>query len=331
MRAALSECGPTVFNMRAADMEVGRTYALESDRPSGPAQVKLLAKEHPRPGEAQVEFLNGIPKGRRVSVSTRRILHEWGKDKPKPRPRQTKKPQPPPLAVGGTVEWEETGPILWKVTKLDEEQGVARLRGEIFGRSTEREAPIDALQAVGDEPDPERDRQAREAVESAIGETEVPEEDSGRTVRSQEDIEPELPDDAKQRLIEQLVLSPEVLAKYRKRFAPKKRRGPVEEQMRRELRRRGKLYRLKPWSRRRKKNEYIRVRVPGRYEIIVPESPSSQEATGYVTEIVGLGRRRERRGKPKTGSGQAKRRRGSAPMGESQSGRASRRRRRGRQ
>jgi hypothetical protein len=310
-------------------MKVGRSYALESDRPSGRAKVQLLAKEHPRPGRVQIEFLDGIPKGRRVSVSTRRILHEWEKEKPKPRPRRPNKQEPPPLAVGVSVEWAETGPITWKVTKLDEKRGLATLKGEIFGSRHEREAPLDAIQTISDGPDPERDRQAREAVKKAIGEVEAPKRTSERA-KAKEVVEPALPDDAKLRLIEQLVFSPELLQAYAKRYARKNERGSGEEQLRRELRRRGKLFRLKPWSKRRKKNEYIRVRVPGRYEIVVPESPSEDTATGYVTEIVGLRRRRKGRPKATKGSGRTDRPRRSTPKTKGRSSRTNRRRRGGR-
>lgn len=261
--------GDTFGNVRSRDLIVGERYRLA---PRGRAEVRVLETPSHLTFQARVcvRFESGVKKGETGVVPTVRILEpvrpELAPDPPAPRPRPrliTRQPR-----AGDNVTWKPTGELLWCVVSIDEAD-IAEIRTTLFDQEAVRAVPATSLRVttperprLADEPPPDRLRLLANTTQDAAR-TSTSDSPSARRTATGVDG-----------LLEDIVFSPECVEFYRRRLARDISRSAAADHLRDEVRRKGTLARVRPAS-----EEYIRIRVPGRFEIVLHERPVPGEVT----------------------------------------------------
>lgn len=180
---------------------------------------------------------------------------------------------------GEVVELEGTDAIPWTVVEvsLTEDEGSATIRGEVFGQTQERTVPIPQLR-------PRRTPMASTAQLDAMFADEgiaplhwraeeatvAPDPNRVEPVR---DLRPET-------IAGRLVLSENACRQYRQ--IGWCRRGAEEKRARSEVRRKGVMGKM------RKRRGFARYVVPGRFEFVLTEDPTTVEGDLWVDEIIDI-------------------------------------------
>jgi hypothetical protein len=258
--------------MQKRKMKIGRKYEMQRGPTKRPRLVTLLGLEAPSGATHRVlvRIEEGIGKGREIEAPCQSIFAL---------PDQERHLEPvlshdaeerlvtAPLGwrpvKGKSVGWSRIGGGCFRVLSVDPSRKTAQIKGEVLGVIEEYEAPIAELAPH---------RQPRLSLV---------EEDLNRRLRQRL---PEIPPPVKQEelpspkltavpagddWIDDLVFSPKCLRFYRQRFAKDASLEEAERRLRDELRSARKV-RL-----RRRTDEYLRLRVKGRFDAILKESPTS--------------------------------------------------------
>jgi hypothetical protein len=289
-------------------MKVGQRYAISSPRSEDPLRATLvsLSVDPPRPGWVQVRLQEGITEGRVIAVYSRRVLAEWDK-RNQPRPRRKSRPREvvdhSALRAGETVFWpEKSGELRWKLVAIDSEKGTAQLKGQVFGQAqSHRDVPMEALERPSTEDLGSWENDVEEPEDEPEGDDDETGDFDGLAT---EETGFDLPEDFLPRLMERATFGRGLLDRYRGRWARKNSRKSAADQLRQEILRRGKVFR----RRRRGADEYVRIRVGRRYELIVPESPSAAEFI-HLKRIVPVSRPKRAKPKRRKQAGKQRRRR----------------------
>lgn len=262
---------PSTFaNVRSKDLIVGELYRL---RIGSQAIVRVLETPPEMTSRAtvRVQFESGVKKGEISVVPSVRILEpvrpELAPDPPahRHRPRLVAPSREPD--VGDDVTWAPSGALQWHVQAIDR-NGAARIRTELFEQDTVRTVPLAELRVAPLEP---RETGGTPLLSLLSEEQVTPVEQTVQRVpdsppTSDADVSgPRRPVDA---FLDDLLFTAECLAFYRRRFAPTVPSRSVAEHLRDELREHGHLVRVRPAN-----EEYIRIRVAGRFDVVLPERP----------------------------------------------------------
>ncbi len=285
-------------------MIVGEQYALETRRSSGPLKVTVL--ETPAEVRSQqrvrIRYEAGVSLGKVSDVPSRRIIRPWRGTVP--RRRTARRRQPPlrawPPSVGDSVLWAETGPVTWTIERIDGAE--VDICSAIFGREQRHSVALKELT-----PAPAQEQEVLEGNPTAAAAlarlASAETTPTGENEQDQPPLHP-IPDsdddesgDPLTRLLDRLVFSPHALGQYRGRNGRKPPLAEVPGLLRREIKRDGTLIRRWPGDR----EEYLRIRVPGRFDVVLEESPS--QAGQVVVDRLTLSRR------GKQGKGRRQRRR----------------------
>lgn len=253
-------------------MKIGHAYQLV-----GRGYRKVTVLETPpevrSKARVRIRFENGVKAGNVTDLPSRRIARPWRDE-----PAQERDEQPgigseaPPLSIerparsGDTVKLlDDDSGLLWTVEAIRGQ--MASLRTEIFGRPSARQVAVASLQ-VHHEP-------ARPQVIRLLDN-----DDSDTGDRLDEErwaalnLRPERPQRDLDRILNQLVFSQACLGIYRRRLAPHLKGSAVAEGLREEIRRKGFLMQGEEVP----GPEYARLRVWGRFDIVLKALPIKDEA-----------------------------------------------------
>jgi hypothetical protein len=268
-------------------MTVGETYAL-----SGHRRIKVTYLDTPPEVRAQrrvrVRFETGVTAGRVNDVPTVRIAGPWDRQAvPPSRKPPAQRPSRGPRTVarrarpGDVVVLAQTGELAWTVVAIDEDAGEATIVTEIFGQPDTRTAALDSLQVrVPEPPLPAPSLPAPKAHASdASGET--AEEAVAR-------IRPVTPRRELDELMDDVLFTLACLEQYARRLGSCTP-GVANERLRDEVRRAGFILRDENAA-----GEYARIRVLGRFDIVLPHHPSPE--TPVHVDRLRLAARKGRRG-----------------------------------
>jgi hypothetical protein len=292
--------------MKASEMTEGESYALQIPNRDRCARVTVLSKQRAGQGKVQVRVDEGVEDYTEAEVSCSRIVSTWrAYSGDNVLLMDT-------LAFAGVawlpkvdeeVECDDTFGIRWTVQEVSLKAGWVVLSTTLMSRRQVRTVAIDRLRPAAAEAVPSAEeldshfaqfgpaplRYERDDPDLPGPADEVEPARITPVRRSGGGIEP-------QRVASRFIFGPTACLQYR-RLEPRCRRGDEPKRMRPEVRKRGGIRRVKPWDRKHKANEYLRYQVPGRFEVVLFESPSTTEGDIYVERIELLKRRR--RGRPR--------------------------------
>jgi hypothetical protein len=253
--------------VRAADMKTGQTYLTNRGLTVTYLDTPDAVRAQQR---VRVRFADGIGRGNVRDLPTRNIVRAC-----KPCP-EDKKPSPqrtvavPTIVkltrtpqVGDNVIVEVAGELRWTIEAIDAERGEATITTPIFGEPQTKTAPLNAL-TVCEERKPSMPRSLARPVEAQ------PPKSAKFDPRPRQQPPPPTHRLAKptDTFMERLIFTPRCLAEAKKRLDL--RQHDPAEQLREEVRRDGVLVK-------RGHGEYIRVRVPKRFDIVFTERPGEDE------------------------------------------------------
>lgn len=263
--------------MRVDETKIGEQY--EMWRGNRTRLVTLIDKDRPsRKGWVTVRAEEGVKAGEEVAASSRSLFHLPGKEPPPPRKRPRAVPrlamQAPPgwePKPGDVVAWTRTLGSRCTVLSVDADRGVARIRGKVMGAVKDFDALVGELTPYRFQP-------------TTVTEGELERRLAGRLPEKQQaqgsEGSPKLPDSVEETddLVDRLVFDPKLLRFYRLKFARRASSGEAEERLRAELR---KAERIRKWH-----GEYLRLRVPRRFEVVLRKRPIPGDLdSNYVTGI----------------------------------------------
>lgn len=266
--------------MRKSQMRAGEQYEMQRGPTKRPRVVTLLGFEVPSGNSHRVlvRIDEGIGKGREIEAPSQSIFSLQKHDvEPSPTPASELDPSFAAAPIGWKpvegrlVGWSRVGGGRFRVLRVDGFRRIAQIKGEVLGVVEEYDVPFTEL-APFREPRlsvVEDDLQERLTDRlPSIPPTAEPDEASSPTLTQVDDHRD---------WINELLFSPKCLRFYRRRFARGASLTEAEERLRQELRGATKV-RL-----RRRKDEYLRLRVPGRFDAILKESPTAgSENAGYI-------------------------------------------------
>jgi hypothetical protein len=257
--------------MRADDMTVGEAYAL-----NGPRRIKVTLLPTPPDVRAQrkvrLRFETGVTAGRVSDLPSRRIAAPWTGTAPakpnSPRPRETVLTLTRRPRAGDTVVLPEKGDLDWTVDDVDEDDQ-ARLSTEIYGRPQTRSVPVDEAEVRV------RLRAHSEAVSAQSGaerrEVGVGREVAGDGEAAAERLRPVTPRRELDELMDDVLFTEACLKDYDRRLGSNDR-GSSSDRLREEVRHSGFILREDLGPR-----EYARIRVLGRFDIVLADPPTAGE------------------------------------------------------
>lgn len=253
-------------------MKIGHAYQLK-----GRGYRKVTVLETPSEvrsmARVRVRFENGVKAGTVTDLPSRRIDRLWRDEQAQERRErpgiQGNAPLPSikrPIRSGDTVKLlgDESG-LLWTVEAIRGQ--TASLGTTIFGRPSARQVAIADLQ-VHHEP-------ARPQVIRLLDNDKSETEDRLDKERwAALNLRPEQPKRDLDRILDQLVFTQACLGIYRRRLAPSLKGSSVAEELREEIRRKGFLMQGDEVP----GPEYARLRVWGRFDIVLKALPIKDEA-----------------------------------------------------
>jgi hypothetical protein len=265
--------------MRKSQMRAGEQYEMQRGPTKRPRVVTLLGLDAPSGNSHRVlvRIDEGIGKGREIEAPSQSIfsLQKHGiEQSPTSTPRLDPSFANAPIGwkpvEGRLVGWSRVGGGRFRVLRVDGFRRIAQIKGEVLGVVKEYDAPFTDL-APFREPRlsvVEDDLQQRLTDRLPVSPP-TAERDETSPILTQVDDDRDW--------INELLFSPKCLHFYRRRFAKGASLAEAEERLRKELRGAAKV-RLK-----RRKDEYLRLRVPGRFDAILKESPTTgSENAGYI-------------------------------------------------
>lgn len=257
----------------------GQSYALEMTRPENCLRVILVSTEADHYSKVIVRKYDGDEE---LEVPRGRLLGTWNSY----RGQQLAMVSTDAFYgvawipdVGEEVERSDA-PGRWRVEEIDVAADRVLLRGELLTLPREEAVRLDQLHRVSDsDNDYWVEGKAKDHLEFV-----EPQNQS----QAQEEASYEVSDDpagfAKDGSIEptaiadRLIFASRACDQYRQ-LEPRCKRGEEANRLRSELRQKGRLHR------RPKRREYICYRVPGRFEIVLFESPSRTDGDIWVESI----------------------------------------------
>jgi hypothetical protein len=272
--------------MRADEMRTGQEYEMQRGETHRKRRVTLLAKDTPsgRSRYVLVRIEDGISAGKEKEVPSQSIRQLPGtkpttRRKTRKRAAMMPKTEAPPGWVpfpGEVVTWTQTLSLPLTVLEVDTERGVALVKGkEVFGMEEQYEALVSELCPYAQKPqlvvlDSDVEERLGDRLPEKLGaKSELLESKSPRveTIEEDEDI------------VERLVFSPGCIAFYRRRFARGASAKRAEEHLRNELHGAEKI-------RKGHTREYLRLRVPGRCDVVLNKRPVQGDfASCYVAGL----------------------------------------------
>jgi hypothetical protein len=253
--------------VRSDDLHPGNTYLL-----SGPRGRLVTVLDTPPDvrGRARVRvlFQNGVKAGDEADIPTRRIIAALTGPAVSAQPREEKtrivRVQRDP-EVGDEVLWTKTGPLVWTVQDVDQAEAV--ITSVIMQRPTSQSAPLSELEVRPVEVKPS----GQPASAARRHEGPLPSEPEHRAPDSS--LAPDKPRRELDELLDDVLFSRRCLSQYQRLYAPRLAGPALTERLRGEIRMRGYLLTDRDGPGR----EYARVRVQGRFDIVLPRRPTPDE------------------------------------------------------
>lgn len=289
MRVAVVEFA-YLRGMLSKDLIPGNSYARRTRRGLIKVTVVETSPEICGRGKVRVRVEEGVSKGKEIPVLCRDIVAPWGKD---PAPRKT----PPgrktvwlgwPPSAGDSVRIRGQGRLEWVVTCVDD--GSYELETDVFTRLQRRVEPLENLEPAVTER--EQEAQVADTVIDGL----LPPVPAAEGANA--DDEPAFTlvessgDGALASVVDSLLFSPSCLEQYGRLFARKVKSEDLSESLRRTLISQGHLFRRRPGAPG-ARDEYVRIRVPQRFDVILRRSPSAGEGI-TVDRLIDKRRRRRR-------------------------------------
>lgn len=257
----------------------------------GTRRVTLLSREAPsgRSHWVLVRMEDGLSAGSEREVPSQSIYYLSG-DEPSPKPHRRIEPKYLSEAPAGwtpkqgeLVSWSRTLGSQFTVVEVDTAKGVATIEGVLLGVNEQFNALASELtprrQPVRGSREGESVARLGDPLPSSIDDEDALAQVSPSRIGSVEKDEG---------VVDRLVFSPGCLVSYRRRFARDTPPVEAEKMLRAELRQ-AKMYRRRP-------QEYLRLRVRGRFEIVLKKRPVQGDlASSYVEGLNFLGQKKRRR------------------------------------
>ena len=275
---------PIFSGVRAKDIKPGQEYTLKR---AGRRTFRVTAMPTPpevsEQGRVLVRFEEGVLRGQvteqlpRFLVAPADSTPATNSTRARPAPRILSLPGVWPPNVGDPVMWpKRTGPLRWRVVRVNADVGEATIAGRVLEMDQEHTVRLVDLESVP------------LMVESKATATQ-PTPRSRRRNRVRKPLPPEARDEGSplERAIERLEFSVACLQQYQREFEPRVPWAEIGKRLRRELRNRGRLVR--------RSDEYLRIRTR-RLDVVVCERPSDEKPC-VVEELFPLGK--SKRGGPR--------------------------------
>ena len=259
-------------------MQPGRPYVL-----CGHRRIKVTVLETPpelrRKARVRVRFESGVKAGEVADVPSRRIASPWGESKTRQQktPRQSLALIERTPEVGDEVAWSgDRRTWRWTVDELNEKEGQATISTVMVEQKTTQTVPLDQLEVRLEEPP---SAPPFEAVLNELSRDGQP-EDSGDSTAAldaeawvAENLRPEKPRRAVDTMLDGILFSPGCLSAYRRRYALHLSGTALSEHLIDTIRGKGSvIFPESPETR-----EYARIRVPGRFDVVLNSSPTGDE------------------------------------------------------
>lgn len=253
--------------MRAADMMTGQTYVTNRELTVTYLETPAAVRAQRR---VRVRFEDGIGRGNVRDLPAQNIVRTCkpGPEGKKPGPKRpeaertiiklTRTPR-----IGDNVVVEAAGELRWAIEAIDAERGEATITTPIFGQPQTKTAPLNAL-TVCEERRPSMPSSLALPVEAQPPKLADPDprprqQTQAPTHRLTKPIDT---------FMERLIFTPRCLVEAKRRLGFHQR-DPAE-QLREEVRRDGVLFK-------RGHGDYICIRVPKRFDIVLTERPGEDE------------------------------------------------------
>lgn len=269
--------------VQARHMTVGREYEMHRGPTHGRRLVTLLSKIAPsgKSRRVLVRIEDGVGAGSEREVSTQWI-HELPGARPTPsqaagKPEKRRVPPADPNwlpAPGDAVAWSQTLGSRFTVLSVDAEGGIARIEGVVMQMVEKFDAPVSELSRY-QQPrlvvrDAELEDRLRDRLPKKAGHPGGQHKSKPPRIESIEEDED---------LVERLVFSLGCIDFYRHRFAKGSSPQAAEERLRKDLRAAKKI-------RKRHTREYLRLRVPQRFDVVLMDRPLQGDiASCYVSRL----------------------------------------------
>lgn len=272
--------------MRSADLHPGHTYLLSGDR-GRVVEILDTPPELRQRAHVRVRFTNGVKAGEVADVPSRRIIAALTGPATTLRPRQ---PVARPLRihrdprVGDEVLWAATGDLVWTVQQIDADRSQATLNTVIMQRATTQTVALAELEVRPLEPSRPLDE---DLVATRIHVERIARDDAPAPPEEHGSRAPDKPQRELEALLDGVLFSRRCLDQYRSWFGRDLAGSEVGERIRDEIRRRGYVYHENG------ADEYARLRVEWRFEVVLPRDPRHDDAI-LIDELRLLARRRRR-------------------------------------
>lgn len=274
--------------MRKNEMRIGQQYVMQRGPTRNPHKVTLLAKDVPGASHrVMVRIEEGISKGKERDVPSASLSPLPGSEPVKPKPKKRPEPEPVQEAPPGwkpkkdeQVTWEQTLTIPMTVLEVREEDGVAVIKGKVFGGVNRYEAPISQLCPLRPKFTPVDQLPVQRGKSSSS-----PASSTGTPPPNPFASKPLLLEDDE--LIDRLSFAPGLIAFYRNNFAKRRGLADAEAQLRREL--------GGAEAKRKNSRHYLTLTVPGKYEIVLWKRPRSDRPESCYVRGISLLRGRKQK------------------------------------
>ena len=256
--------------MRSADLHPGHRYIFRR-APKRDRVVTVLSTPPELRSRARVliRFEEGVRAGSEIEVATRSIVVSLtGPAAGKVQQSQSPSQEAPVRIMrdpelGDDVTWSQSGPVIWKVARLDGRAAV--IEAVLLGTPQSANVPLAELRVALDLTGGRRE----DPVEPAH----LVNEPSGPVISDSSALAPIKPRRELDELLDDVLFSRRCLEQYGRRSSRRVASGEEAlTRLREELRLRG--YLADPPADR--GNEYRRIRVDGRFDVILPHRPTPE-------------------------------------------------------
>jgi hypothetical protein len=261
--------------MRKNEMRTGEQYEMQRGPTRGVRRVTLLTKDAPsgRSHWVRVRVEEGVGKGKEIEAPSA-SLHPTSGSAATSRPVTSNPSQPrqeaPPgwtPSPGEAVTWKQTLGLRFTVLEVEAGKGVAKIEGVVLGVTKQFDAAVAELSLFRQHIEVVFDSELEARLEGRLPE---PLRDKGGS--NQPKPSTDLGRGPNFDLVARLVFTPDCIDVYRRRFARRTGRAEAERRLRHELEHDAKRVRSTP-------KEYVRLQVPGRFELPLPKRPAPLQVT----------------------------------------------------
>lgn len=265
--------------MNPDELIVGEFYALKVAAGADCVRVRAVPGTAKRRGRVLVVPEHGEDRGDALEVPRRRIVGSWDEyaaDGIVLKATSAFAAVAWMPKVGEMVEVKGMGAVRWSVVDAKPGELRATVKTTLFGRPHKRTVDFAAIRPARPQPAIPHPRKpvVRQSMPPSVapesGEKHAPDEDV-LELTSEEGIAPAV-------IADRLIFSREACDQYR-RLEPRCRRGSEGNRMRSRIRRQGKLVRCG------RPNEYVAVRVPRWFDVVLEKSPSRVDGDIFVNEL----------------------------------------------